>query len=161
DAAPGTVLETFRDTTTTRLVENALQNGTQAHEVMNTRGRNDSMREIIVTALPIKSESGSVRGAVVLFEDITQLHQLEDVRRDFVSNVSHELRTPLSIFRGYLETLLEEPELAADERQRILRVLEKHSVRLNALADDLLSLARLEAPAAHLQLADLNLAAFL
>ena len=31
-----------------------------------------------------------------------------EVRRDFVANVSHELRTPLSIFRGYLETLLED-----------------------------------------------------
>jgi two-component system phosphate regulon sensor histidine kinase PhoR len=33
------------------------------------------------------------------------------MRREFVSNVSHELRTPLSIFCGYVETLLDEPEL--------------------------------------------------
>ncbi len=159
-AASGSVLETFRDSTTTRLVENALRQGAAAREIIRMRGRDDTMREIAVTALPLASENGSKRGAVVLFEDTTQLHHLEQVRRDFVSNVSHELRTPLSIFRGYLETLIEEPELAADERQRILRVLEKHSVRLNALADDLLSLARLEAPAPDLQFGKLNLREF-
>ena len=50
------------------------------------------------------------RGAVVLFRDVTQLRRVEEMRRDFVANVSHELRTPLSIFRGYLETLLEDPQ---------------------------------------------------
>jgi two-component system phosphate regulon sensor histidine kinase PhoR len=92
---------------------------------------------------------------------VTQLQHLEQVRRDFVSNVSHELRTPLSIFRGYLETLLDEPSLPADERERILRVLEKHSSRLNALVDDLLSLARLEEPGSKLHRASVSLREFL
>jgi two-component system phosphate regulon sensor histidine kinase PhoR len=71
------------------------------------------------------------------------------------------LRTPLSIFRGYLETLLDEPDLPADERERILRVLEKHSTRLQSLVDDLLSLARLEAPEPQLNFAPISLVEFL
>jgi two-component system phosphate regulon sensor histidine kinase PhoR len=55
------------------------------------------------------------------------------------------LRTPLSIFQGYLETLLENPELPAGEAHPMLEVMRKHSKRLNALVEDLLILARLEA----------------
>ena len=42
---------------------------------------------------------------LVLARDITQMHRLETMRRDFVSNVSHELRTPLTVITGYLENL--------------------------------------------------------
>jgi two-component system phosphate regulon sensor histidine kinase PhoR len=72
------------------------------------------------------------------------LKQLEDVRREFVANVSHELRTPLSIFHGYLETILDSPDLPSEELLPILQVMRKHSLRLNALLEDLLILARLE-----------------
>jgi two-component system phosphate regulon sensor histidine kinase PhoR len=74
-----------------------------------------------------------------------------------VANVSHELRTPLSILRGYIETLLEDPSLSGDELDRILEVMKKHSNRLSALTDDLLSLARLESAHPNLQLQDVRL----
>jgi two-component system phosphate regulon sensor histidine kinase PhoR len=95
-----------------------------------------------------------MEGAVVLFHDVTQLRQVEEIRRDFVANVSHELRTPLSIFRGYLETLLDDPHQPPGELLRILEVMERHSDRLYALVEDVLSLARLESPAAELDLSD-------
>lgn len=162
DASPtSTLIETFRDSDVVRTVSNALREQTSTREMMKLRTVAAGARDVAVTTLPINSETNGSAGAVVLFEDVTQLQQLEEVRRDFVSNVSHELRTPLSIFRGYLETLLDEPELAADERERILRVLEKHSTRLNSLVDDLLSLARLEAPAPHLDFGDLDVRKFL
>ena len=93
-----------------------------------------------------------MRGAVVLFRDVTQMRQVEEMRRDFVANVSHELRTPLSIFRGYLETLLDDPQQPPGELLRILEVMERHSDRLNALVEDVLSLARLESPEIELDL---------
>ena len=96
-------------------------------------------------------------GAVVLFRDITHVRQVEEMRRDFVANVSHELRTPLSIFRGYLETLLDDPKQPPGELVRILEVMERHSERLTTLVDDVLSLARLEAPESHLDLAEISL----
>jgi two-component system phosphate regulon sensor histidine kinase PhoR len=79
------------------------------------------------------------------------------MRRDFVANVSHELRTPLSIFRGYLETLLDDPHQPPGELLRILEVMERHSNRLNALVEDVLSLARLESPGMELTLSDIDL----
>ncbi len=55
------------------------------------------------------------------------------------------LRTPLSIFRGYLETLTEHPNLPRKEFDRTLEAMRRHSNRLNALVEDLLILTRLEA----------------
>ena len=102
-----------------------------------------------------------MEGAVVLFRDVTQLRQVEEMRREFVANVSHELRTPLSIFRGYLETLLDDPHQPPGELLRILEIMERHSDRLNALVEDVLSLARLESPGMELDLSEVDLAELL
>jgi two-component system phosphate regulon sensor histidine kinase PhoR len=113
-----------------------------------------------ISAVPIKDDADLATGAVVLFHDITQLKQTDKVRRDFVANVSHELRTPLSILRGYIETLLESPETSHDELLRILRVMKRHSSRLDLLAEDLLTLAQLESANPNLQLGNVDVSSF-
>ncbi len=50
------------------------------------------------------------REHLMLVRDVTRVHQLEQMRKDFVANVSHELRTPLTVIAGYLETLLDNVE---------------------------------------------------
>jgi two-component system, OmpR family, phosphate regulon sensor histidine kinase PhoR len=85
---------------------------------------------------------------------------MDQVRRDFVANVSHELRTPLSILRGYIETLLDNPETSREELSRILGVMERHSKRLDLLAEDLLTLAQLESGNPNLQLGNVDLSSF-
>ena len=42
---------------------------------------------------------------LMLVRDVTRIHQLEQMRKDFVANVSHELRTPLAVLRGELEAI--------------------------------------------------------
>lgn len=148
----GSLLEELRDASIARMVSEALRLRAPVRESLRFDARGQGQREVAVSALPITRETGAPLGAVLLFQDVTHLQQLENVRREFVSNVSHELRTPLSIFRGYLETLLDEPDLPPAERRRIVGVLEKHSSRLQSLVDDLLSLARLEAPEPSLHL---------
>ncbi len=82
----------------------------------------------------------------VVFHDMTEEHRTMVIRRDFVANASHELRTPLTIIRGYVETLLEDPESAADPalRDRALALVKKHADRMAQLAEDMLALSRLE-----------------
>ena len=97
----------------------------------------------------------------MIFRDITRLRQLEDVRKEFVANVSHELRTPLSIFQGYVETLIDNPDLPPEDTRATLEIMRRHSHRLNALVEDLLILARLESRDDRLQLAPLDVEKFL
>jgi two-component system phosphate regulon sensor histidine kinase PhoR len=122
------------------------------NELSLVDSRTRSERHIEVSAVPVKNADGEVTGAVVLFHDITELKQLDQIRRDFVANVSHELRTPLSILHGYIEVLLDEPETSLEELTRILSIMERHSKRLGLLIDDLLSLAQLESSNAKLEL---------
>ena len=67
------------------------------------------------------------------------------MRRDFVANVSHELKSPLTSILGFIETLsgvIKSNPLKANE---FLRVMERESLRMSSLIDDLLGLSRVEA----------------
>ena len=117
--------------------------------------------QIELHAVATRNESGEITGTLVLFHDITELKKMDQVRRDFVANISHELRTPLSILRGYIETLLDSPKTPHEELTRILGVMERHSKRLDLLAEDLLTLAQLESGNPNLQMTTVDLSSFL
>jgi two-component system phosphate regulon sensor histidine kinase PhoR len=157
----GTLLEMVRDVAVERLLGEALASGETRRGTLTLQRPAGTERHLEVVAEPIKDEPGDVSGAVILFRDMTEMRQTETMRRDFVANVSHELRTPLSILRGYLETLLENPNQPPAELLRILEVMERHSNRLNLLVDDVLSLARLEGPGVTLDLTTVRPAIFL
>lgn len=82
---------------------------------------------------------------LVQARDITRLHLLETVRRDFVANVSHELRTPLTVVHGYLESMIDaDDDDQLDHWKPILDQMHQQSGRLQRIVDDLLTLSRLE-----------------
>jgi two-component system phosphate regulon sensor histidine kinase PhoR len=154
DPAVGvSLVEAVRHATLDQLVAETLETGVAMRaELSIANSRTHGERHIEVSAVPIKKADDEMSGAVVLFHDITELKQLDQIRREFVANVSHELRTPLSILRGYIEVLLDEPETSREELTRILSIMERHSKRLRRLVDDLLSLAQLESSQAKLEL---------
>ncbi len=82
---------------------------------------------------------------LMLVRDVTRLHQLEQMRKDFVANVSHELRTPLTVICGYLETLLDNVEEINPRWTRALQQMQQQGARMQTLLNDLLLLAKLEA----------------
>ena len=102
-------------------------------------------RRIALHAAPLQSEGGPLMGAVLVLHDITELRKLESVRSDFVANVSHELKTPLAAIRGMVETMLDDPAMDAEVRQRFLGKTKAQTDRLSALVSDLLVLSRVEA----------------
>ena len=83
-------------------------------------------------------------GAVVVFNDVSRLRRLENVRKEFVANVSHELKTPITSIKGFVETLLDGAMSDPAEADRFLKIVSKHADRLNAIIEDLLTLSRLE-----------------
>jgi len=87
---------------------------------------------------------GLVRQAnevLIVFHDVTEIKELENLKREFVVNVSHELRTPLTIIKGYIETLEEE---ATDTQREYIVVLKRHVGNLIGIVKDLLTLSELE-----------------
>ncbi|HQP08501.1 MAG TPA: ATP-binding protein [Anaerolineaceae bacterium] len=87
---------------------------------------------------------GEKSSIMLIFQDLTRIHQLELVRKEFVSNVSHELRTPLSSMKALNETLQdtisEEPEVS----QNFLKKMDQELDNLIQLVNELLELSRLE-----------------
>jgi two-component system phosphate regulon sensor histidine kinase PhoR len=150
------LLEIVRDPTLDRLLTDAFRGDGPVRCELTLDGS-----QIELHAVATKNESGEITGALVLFHDITELKKMDQVRRDFVANVSHELRTPLSILRGYIETLLDSPKTSREELTRILRVMERHSDRLELLVEDLLTLAQLESNNPNLQMGPVDLSSFL
>ncbi len=99
----------------------------------------------------------AARGAVLVFHDITELRQLEQVRRDFVANASHELKTPLAAIRGLVETILDDEAMEAATQRRFLASIRAQSERLSDLVEEMLVLSRLEGQGAQLPREPLDL----
>lgn len=93
--------------------------------------------------LPVPGSAGNTTAVLILINEVTALRSLEKMRSDFVANVSHELRTPLTSIRGYTDTILHE-ELSREQLADFLGVIERETVRLTSLVNDLLDLARIE-----------------
>jgi two-component system phosphate regulon sensor histidine kinase PhoR len=81
---------------------------------------------------------------LIVAKDVTRLHRLEQMRRDFVANVSHEIRTPLTVISGYLETLEDSAADVPAKWQRAIGTMSSQSSRMEALVTDLLLLSRIE-----------------
>ena len=111
----------------------------QARHVITGPSREITYR---VQISPVAGEDQ--QGVLCIFEDITDLEQMTQIRRDFVANVSHELRTPLTALLGFIETLKGAARDDAPARERFLTIMEREAGRMNRLVRDLLHLSRVE-----------------
>ena len=71
------------------------------------------------------------------------LSQLEELRRNFISNVSHDLRSPLTSINGFIEGILD-GTIGKEDQERYLRKVLQESRRLNKLTNDILDLSKIE-----------------
>lgn len=97
-----------------------------------------------VQANPIFDEKNNYDGAVCVMHDVTELKRLENYRGDFIANVSHELKTPLTAIRSLVETLISGAINDQAHNRSFLEKIEKHSINLSKLIDDILQISRLE-----------------
>ncbi|WP_168122830.1 HAMP domain-containing sensor histidine kinase [Paenibacillus sp. HB172176] len=72
-----------------------------------------------------------------------ELNQLENMRKEFISNVSHDIQSPLTSIRGFAAALRDNPH-TEERRARYLTIIEEESTRLAKLSENLLKLAVLE-----------------
>lgn len=96
---------------------------------------------------------------LIVIRDITQVHNLEQMRQDFVANVSHELRTPLTVINGYIETISDNNKTPTWDKP--LQQILQQGKRMSLLINDLLVLSKLETTEAGRNQKELDLAPLL
>lgn len=93
---------------------------------------------------PYKGESKRPQGIIAVLQDITEEHNLDVLRKDFVANVGHELKTPITTIKSYTETLMT-ASLNRDAQLRFLGIIDRESDRMTHLVTDLLQLSNMDA----------------
>ncbi len=88
-------------------------------------------------------EKKAVNGAVLMLFDVTERNESEKIRREFTANVSHELKTPLTTIHGYAQ-IIDSGIAKPDDIGGFIKKIEKESLRLMALVDDIIELSHLE-----------------
>lgn len=114
-----------------------------------------SKRFLRTIAIPIVE--GKLTGALLLFQDLTEVRSLQTMRRELVGNISHELRTPLAGIKAMVETLkegaIDDKETAADFLIRI----DSEVDRLTQMVSELTELSRIETGKAELMMTQVDI----
>ena len=79
-----------------------------------------------------------------LARDVSKIHRIEEMRRDFVANVSHELKTPLTVVRGYVEMVQSSGANIEPQWLKAFNTIEDQVTRMDRLVEQLLVLSRVE-----------------
>jgi len=116
-----------------------------------------AMRFLRIIVLPLKADR--LMGALVLFQDLTELRSLQTMRRELLGNISHELRTPLATIKAIVETL---QDGAIDDKGvagSFLTSINSEIDRMTQIVAELTELSRIETGKGkfNLENTDLNL----
>lgn len=125
----------------TRLDFEAKYQGSR-HESRELGELGQSMNELSETLEETISELKSANTA--LQRDIEKKVQIDEMRKEFLSNISHELKTPLSLIQGYAEGLKECVNDDAESRSFYCEVIMDESSRMNQMVRKLLTLNQIE-----------------
>ena len=131
------------------------ENRVRVSEARISNPHKDQVIQLI--GAPLKDANDARVGAIVVLHDVSDLRQLESVRRDFVANISHELKTPLAAIRGLVETLIDDPAMERTTHDRFVEKIHDQSLRLSSIVSDLLTLSRLESDPAGMQFENVDL----
>ena len=142
------------DTKTVRMkILSASQRETTQHQTMiaevdvnGQQSNSNSPRVLRIITSHFPDESNNIAGTVYVFDDITNEHEIEQMKSEFVSLVSHELRTPLTSIIGFISLILDGKTGEINQKQyESLSRAHRQSERLAALINDLLDISRIEA----------------
>jgi two-component system phosphate regulon sensor histidine kinase PhoR len=134
------------------LVRSSLKETAEKTGQLEAGGRKRFLR---VIAAPLKGKGEG--GALALFQDLSQLHSLQTMRREFVGNVSHELRTPLATIKAIVETLEDGAIDNKEEALGFLKRVDSEVDRMTQLVSELTELSRIETGRADLNITPMDM----
>ncbi|MBP9015032.1 MAG: HAMP domain-containing protein [Candidatus Atribacteria bacterium] len=146
------ISQLFPQTQIQEMFSQALKEGKEEAQEFQTENGD----HLILHLTPLK-EGEKIYGAVGVFQDITELRQLEELRRDFLANVSHELRTPLTSIQGFVEAMMDGVISDEELRKKYLEVIHRETLRLSRLIHDLLDLSLMESKKIEWEMGPLSL----
>lgn len=103
----------------------------------------------------------SAIGLVAVFHEVTELKQLERVRKDFIRNVSQQLRAPLTTIKGFTATLCDMVKIETAQARQFLEIINRHAARMSRMVEDLLEISRLESQPISAEVSALDLSEFI
>ena len=121
-------------------LNNWLEKGLQGRKQEGILQLDDAHYKVMVR--PIQSED-KVTGLAILFFDVTDQLQADQLRREFTANVSHELKTPLHLISGYSEMLASDVVAQKDVPQ-FAEKIHSESQRMIQLVEDIIKLSHLD-----------------
>ncbi len=133
--------EVTRSKELNKLFNDSLNQGTSI--TVKVEHISPSRRWLQLKSAPLKHE-GQVIGAVIVLSDVTNMHKLDTMRKDFITNASHELKTPVTAIIGLIETILDDSTMAMDTQKRFLQKINMQSKRINTIVGQLLALSKAE-----------------
>lgn len=138
----------IKDETVQEILRRALEEETGvAEEVTLADPENPEQQHIFqVQSALVRSDTGEIMGTAAIFNDITEIRNVDKMKTAFVSTVSHELRTPLTSIKGFISTLLQDTEgfYDNDTRHEFYTIIDTECDRLTRLITDLLNVSRIE-----------------
>lgn len=149
DAAGRHFLESVNDKKLFGLIESAMKNEgdpnlPQKYVDIATAG--EKPRHYRASSKSVTDGEGKIIGVVTLFQDITKLKEVDDLKSEFVSSVSHEFRTPLTSISMAVGLLLDGvPGEINLSQKELLGAIREDEERLRKLVEELLDLSRIEA----------------
>ncbi|PTI79659.1 two-component sensor histidine kinase [Staphylococcus succinus] len=100
---------------------------------------------VIITSYIEQIQPDGTSGIVAVIRDMTNEHNMDQMKKDFIANVSHELRTPIALLQGYTEAIVDGIVTEPDEIHESLSIVLDETKRLNRLVNELLNVARMDA----------------
>ncbi len=97
-------------------------------------------------AAQVRDEQRTLIGTAIIFNDITEIRNLERMKTEFVAIAAHELRTPMTPIKGFISMLAQDKDdsFTFEERQEYYAIIEQNVDRLGRLINDLLNVTRIE-----------------
>lgn len=80
---------------------------------------------------------------LLVISDVTEVQQVQQMRKDFIANASHELRSPLTVISGFLEGFEDDAD-CPKAWMPFIKQMRQQSRRMQDLIEDLLKLSSLE-----------------
>ena len=132
------IINLVRDPQFVSYYEAGLQSGVYDHSIVIASPVNSAI------FLEIQLATFGNDEKLISVQDVTRIRQLEQMRKDFVSNVSHELRTPLTVINGYLETIEDSLDEFAPVWRSPLEKISSQAKRMTDIVTDLGTLSKLD-----------------